>query len=332
MPHIIISESARNCDNMIGRMQGPLKSYLEDRLELVDKKEMAMKIFKEVSSDHYAESYSGATSMDNFVPTVENGSFATTGFEDGYTGTIENVSWTNSFAISREMADDNSIMKSKTMASKFIRSYRRTKEQFFAQLLGQAIQGKTSFKIGEKTFSTKCADDSCVFSKSHKPKIKGGNQTNAFNLPFSVDNLNVVSTHMQNLKGDNGETIGLNPDTIIIPNLPDIKAAVWAVIASQQVPGSSNNDYNFQYGNYNVVFWSALNDYVKEGTSPWVLMDSGYNEDGDCAIFQNRVDLEVTSSVNPDTKANQWDGYARFAGGFIDFRSLCAGGVDFGTT
>ena len=46
-------------------------------------------------------------------------------------------------------------------------------------------------------------------------------------LPFEdklFTALTAAATRMQNMKGDNGETLGLVPDTIIIPNDADLKA------------------------------------------------------------------------------------------------------------
>ena len=60
-------------------------------------------------------------------------------------------------------------------------------------------------------------------------------------------------------------------------------------------------------------------------------MDSNYMDEADVAIWQERVPLTVKSVVD-ENDANRWKGRARFAGGFVDFRGMLAGGLAAGGT
>ena len=108
-----------------------------------------------------------------------------------------------------------------------------------------------------------------------------------------------------------------------------IKAAVWAAVGSEKIPGSSNNDYNYQFGNWNVIIWPYLNDFIGSLAAPWIIMDSKYCQECDVAIKQEREPLTVTSVID-DNDANRWKGRARFGGGFVDFRGMLAGGLAAG--
>lgn len=331
MAGIIISESSGRNDPLFGKWQAPIASFLEKRAEAIDQGSIARKIFREVNSTHYAESYGGMTAMGDFEPSPENGEYPVTDYEVGYMKVIQNVTWKNSFAISKEIIDDGNLIEMKRRPQAFMTAYERTKEKFFARLLGTALQGKTSFTLNKQTFDTTGADGVCVFSNAHKGKVSKKTLVNAFTDEFSAEALGKAATAMQNMKDDNDNTMGLTPDTILIPNIEGIKAAVWAAIGSEKIPGSSNNDYNYQFGNWNVVIWPYLNDFIGTLTAPWIILDSKYMEECDVAIMQEREKLTVTSHI-ASNDANEWKGRTRYTGGFVDFRGMLAGGLAVGGT
>lgn len=331
MAHIILSENSQELNAIYGKVQTPIASFLEKRIEAFERASIAKKIFIERKSTNWAESYTGITAMDDFEPSVENGAYPQNGFTESYLQTIPNVTWKSQFAISREVMDDAKLMDMKRRPQNFVSAYYRTRERFFAALLGGALSSKTSIKVKDMEFSTKSADGVCMFAQNHKPKVSGGNQCNAFTDAFSASALTAAATRMQNMKGDNGETLGLEPDTIVIPNDAELKAEVFGVLGAYHDPDTAaGNKYNFNFGNWNVWVWPYLNDFI--GTAkPWVLIDSAYNEQADGGVAQNRVDLEIRS-VLADNDANVWKGYARFGGGFVDFRAMLAGGMTSGAT
>lgn len=331
MAGIIISEGSNRNDPLFGKWQAPIASFLEKRAEAIDQGSIARKIFREVNSTHFGESYGSMTAMGNFEPSPENGEYPVTDFEVGYMKFLQNITWKNSFAISKEIIDDGNVIELKRRPQAFMTSYERTKEQFFARLLGTALQGKTNFVLKKQKFETTGADGVCIFSDAHKGKISQKTLVNAFTDEFSASALGKAATAMQNMKDDNDNTMGLVPDTIVIPNLEGIKSKVWAAIGSEKLPGTSNNDYNYQFGNWNVWIWPYLNDFIGTLTEPWIIMDSKYMQECDVAIMQEREKLTVTSKID-DNDANRWKGRARYTGGFVDFRGMLAGGLEEGGT
>ena len=186
----------------------------------------------------------------------------------------KNYTWKNSFAVSREMLEDGNLINLKKQPAGFLTSYERTRERFFANLLGSALQGKKVAKVINEEFDITSADGSTVFAKDHVGKASRKKISNAFTDAFSADALSEVMTRMQNIKGDNDETLSLVPDTLVIPNLAALKKDVFAVIGSEKEPGTGNNDFNYLFGNLNVIVWPYLNDFIGEGNTPWILMDS----------------------------------------------------------
>ena len=94
---------------------------------------------------------------------------------------------------------------------------------------------------------------------------------------------------------------------------------------------TANNGFNYNFGRWNVIIWGYLNQFITSGTKPWVLADTRYNKEYQGAVWLDRTSLEVTSKI-ADNDANVWKGYARFIGGFNDWRFAAVGGVTDGTT
>ena len=331
MPGIIISEASAQNDMLFGKWQAPIASFLEKRLEAVDRESIASKIFKRVNSTHYAESFGSLTGIGDFKPTPENGAYPVTDFKQGYSKIIKNYTWKNSFAISREMLEDGNLINLKKQPAGFLTAYNRTRERFFANLLGSALQGLEKAKVDDEEFDITGADGAPVFSTNHKGKVSGNRISNAFSDAFSADALGEVMTRMQNMVGENNETLALTPDTLVLPNVTSLKKLAFAVLGSDKEPGSGNNDFNYLFGNLDVIIWPYLNHFIDNNseTVPWIVMDSSYMEQVDCAVWLDRTPLEVKSVVD-ENDANRWKGRSRFGGGFVDFRGMMAGGMDTG--
>lgn len=335
MANVILSELTGQAQALFGEVQGPIKSLIErlDEDWMHDEKNIAKKIFKQVPSTHRIEGYTGMTAFDDWEPVGENGEKPGSSTEQGYMKYLANEVWKSEFAISRELMDDkmDNILVGKPQG--FMDAFHRAQQRFFAGLLGAALQGKLSHQIKGFSFDISCNDGACLFSEAHKPKVRGGDQCNAFTDEFSATALSRVVTRMQNFYDDKGNMLSVEPDTIIIPNVQEIKDEVLGVIGATHDPDvPAGNRINARYGNYTVITWKELNQYCKGDNIPWIVMDSHYNTVNDCAIWQDRVALEISSYVAKNNGANIWDGYARFGGGFVDFRAFAAGGLEFGAT
>ena len=190
--------------------------------------------------------------------------------------------------------------------------------------------------MAERMYSTKSADGSIMFAMDHKPKIKGGNQSNRFKEAFSADALAKAETAMQNLNDDNGHVLLLRPDTIIIPNDGALKKEVLGVIGADRDPDTaSSNAYNIHHGRWNVIIDPYLNPLIGTGESggtPWFLFDSVYNETYGGLVRTERVPLSFHSWIDRNNDNNVWNGRARFAAGFVDFRAMLMAGAANGST
>ena len=327
---VILNEQSGELKTLYGEVQEPVASYLEHRAEDIEKEEaIAFKIFDKRMSNHRAENYRSATEMDEMKPVGENGPYPSTGYQEGYDKTIVNVTYKNSFAISREMMDDNVLTSLGKQPDKLLRSYYRGRARDMFALLGNALQGNETYVRNGWNFNAKSADGACIFATDHKPKVFGADQSNLFSDELNEETLFTAMVRMRNMKDDNGNTLNLTPTGILIPSVAALEKKVYQIIASYQTPGSSNNAINPLMGSLNIYVAPYLNDFIGELSAPWILIDENFNKNADGAIYQERVELEVSSHLG-DHDENEWRAYARYGIGVVDFRCMLAGGVPAG--
>lgn len=326
---MIFSEGSNLNNTIFGNWQAPIRMFLESQEQAYEQASIVDQIFGEQESNSWAESYSGLAGFDAFEPVGENGAYPHQEVQQGYTQTIENITWKSSFAISREMVDDDKIGLFKKRPAGFMKAYYRTREEYGAALLAGGISG-TSTTYRGKSFSTAGSDGLALFSKVHPNKIDGHTQSNLFSNSLTAANLGKAETAMQNFTGETGEVLALAPKILLIPNDPDLKKDAFAAVGSVDDPSASNHTFNYQYGRWTVMVWPYLNQFLGSGVKPWFLLDKEYSDLAATLIWQKRQELEVTSMI-AENDANVWKGYARFAAGFGDWRGICCGGITGGT-
>ena len=119
---------------------------------------------------------------------------------------------------------------------------------------------------------------------------------------------------MQNVKDDDGNKLNLQPDTIIIPNDPRIKAKVFEVLGADYKPGTGDNDSSYNYGRWNIIVWTFLGSPagMTAGKSWFMIQDSEWNENYAGLVWIDRIDLTIKSEIDADTDANIWRGRGRY--------------------
>lgn len=330
MANITFSENSNVNNSIYGKSQAPIRMMIEKRGEAFEAESIAKQVFKTEKSTHWAEKFASMTAMDGFEPVGENGAYPTDGQEEGPSKVLEHMTWKDSFSLSREIIDDAKMMDLRKKPAAFVTGYYRTREKFAAAMLGGAISGNGNVSFRGRKFDAKAADGQNLFYASHPAKIKGATQSNLFSDAFDEDTLGMLETRMQNFHGENGEILDVAPDTILIPNVHSLKKAVFAAIGADKDPATANNGFNYQFGRWNIIVWPYLNQYVTlTGTAiPWVLLDSRYNKEYGTLVWLDRVALDVRSTLDENTDANVWRGYARFTAGFNDWRGIAVAGVD----
>lgn len=326
MAGIVFSKLSGHNDDVYGKSEYPIRMIIEKKAEAYEKKSVLPDIFNMEQSSNFGEKLSYMTAMDDFTPTIEGGAFTKTEMQEGYSKSLEHVSWKNQFEVTREMLDDSKTLDLKSKPAAFLGSYYRTRERFGVKLLGAATSltaaGK-NLSYGGQNFDASSADGVAQFCKLHPSKTsKTATQSNLYAAPssgdpFTADVLAKAETAMQNFKDDNGNILGVAPDTIIIQNNATMKRLVFGVIGADKDPATANNALNYTFGRWNVIIapeWST-----SAGTE-WILMSQEYNKDNLGAVWFDRMPL----TVNPHVDESNWNmvfsGMARFTAGFNDWR------------
>lgn len=328
MANIVFTENSGVADSIFGKCQAPIASFIKKKGEAFEQSSLIKSMFSDRKSNHFGELYGSMTAMEGFKPVGENGAHPVDGMREGYKKLITNVTWKSSFSISREAMDDSQIIDLKKKPEQFTTSYYRTRERFGAALYGAAINLQKSLKFYDTEFPTTTADGETLFSKNHPSILGKKKQSNFFSDAFSKDALGAAESRMHDFRDDQGAVLNVAPDTIVIANDYKLINTVFEVIGSDKDPDTSNNGFNFHYGRWNIICNPYLNEFVTG--SSWMLLDSHYSASCDGAIFQDRTALEVKSYIDNSTDANVWNGFARFSGGFVDWRFACLGGVSGG--
>lgn len=331
MANITFTEGSGLQNSIFGKSQEPIKLFIEKKAEAFEQKSMLPELFSMDTSTHFGEKITGMTAMDGFQPVGENGNYPTDGMQEGYSKFLEHMTWKDSFSISREIIEDGKLMDLRRQPAGFVTGYHRTREKFGAALLGNALQKKTEMSFCGAKFDCTAADGRPLFSKTHPSKIGKKIQSNCYADAFSANALAALEAKMQDFRGDNDEVLDVTPGTILIPNDYSLKKEVFAAIGADKDPATANNGFNFLFGRWNVIVWPYLNQFIADGTAPWILLDKRYNEENGGAVWLDRVKLEVRSEI-ASNDANVWKGYARFTAGFHDWRFAACGGVTGGST
>lgn len=317
-----------------GDCQVPLKAFLESRGEAFQRESLLPYLYRMEKSRHWAERYFSETAMGDFEPVGEGGDYPKTGFEDGYFRDIVNMTFKQSFSVTQELVEDCLLGTMKQRANKLVTAYGRTREKFGRILYAGGLYGTTVSYKG-KTFACGSADGQALFSKTHPNKVNGAKQTNLYKGTFTNTLLGKIETEMQNIKGDNGELLGVAPDTIWIPNDAALKDAVFSAVGADKEPTSGDNAFNYQFGRWNIIvdpyLTAALTDLGKSSEKPFFLLDNKFIELNDGPIFQDRVPLDVKSVIDNNNDNNVWQGRARFGAGFADWRFVAVGNMSTGT-
>lgn len=323
---ITFSKGSGLNNSVYGASYEPIKMMIEKKAEAFENKSIIPHIFCMDRSENFAEKITSVTSMDGFSPVDEGGAFPVDSWQEGFSKTLTHMTFKDQFTITEEMVDDAKTIDLKRKPAAFVQGYYRMREQFGSALLTNGTSSSVSFR--GKKLDTTAADGLSLFNTAHKSITKSDTQSNLFSDAFSAETLAKLETAMQNFTDDNGNILGVTPDTIIIPNDATIKQSVFSVIGADKDPSTSNNGFNYLYGRWTVIidpYWILDSDRTN---TPFILMSKTYNEDSIGGIWFDRKPLQVEADKDPNTWNMVWRGRARFSAGFNDWRAFAMAGYD----
>ena len=320
-------------ESLYGKIAAPLRQVIVDNASKNTADDQLLNIlFNVQKSDSFAEAGTGQTGLGTMKPVKEGGQLGTQKPQRTYDKIITHATFGDSVQITFEMLQDAkgglAVSKARPMYAAIGNSYVRSRLEFATKALTGGL-GKTFTYNGEE-FDRTTPDKEALFSKTHKVKGTGGEISNVYTNAFSADILNTLQNYGRNFLNETGNITGNVFDTIIIPgNAPALEKAVKAVLASEKEVGSGNNNYNIQYGLWNLV----VNPYwqISGSAAPYVLMSSKANQQTTASAFFDRCPLLVKEQEDRDFNIDI-SYKARFSAGFFDWRHVLMGGMTGGTT
>ncbi len=322
-----ITQGSDEFKALFGNIQVPLASYIEEQDKQARANCLAFQIFDERQSNSKAEGYSGLSEADE-MDVVGSGEIAPlNSVNERDLKIIENLLFKSSIKITREAIEDAKGAMKKLLrnigADKLTSAYYRTLDSVCFGLLVAAAQNKKYYQRGTARFDTTAYDGKVVFATDRKAGC------NAFSDFLTKDTLGRIATEQQNFKSDKGNSITVAANTLIIPNDHAIKTDAFNAIGADKDPGTANDGFNYLFGQFRVIISTKLNALVTGNNKPFILMDGDYNKSLDGNILQIRRDLNIKSREEAGDN-NVWESTARFGAGFVDWRQMAIGGVEWG--
>ena len=334
-------------------LQEPIKMLMEKETEAFEKGSLISKIYQMKTTDKFQEEFRSRTAMDGFKPTEDMQVPGLSDFGEGYRKVFRTQIWTNAFVISKQTIEDNQTMDINANAVGFIKSYNRTRELFAFKMLGEAVSTTTGFgTFGDKKFDLRGSDtvDGSVdgtgtpqfyFHNAHKlagyPNDATKNQSNKFTTSVAInlgeagavekviDAIEQVAQAMGKYKDEKNNLLAINPTQIVIPgNQYKLRDAIITGLKSKYGSSMGENGVNLFYGKYEVIeapYLDGQGGFTDEDQGI-LLIDPVANREYLGAVWFDRTPLEVSSHIDEDTKANVWDGRARFGVGFCNYRAM----------
>ena len=335
---ITYSKSAGYNDAAIGKLETPIKMIIEHESDLLTKKGgICDMLFNVERSQRFGETIIGGNEFDIFQATAEGDAAAKDSIVETYSKFIEHIQFTKEFSISAEMMEDANYgvaADAKRRAENFTRAYYKTMNKICEKALIEATAQNTNY--AGATIDLTTADGCPLFSASHRwgsDAATSGSQSNYFSgeffgigetdRAFSTDILEealyALSGKLRGMLDENGNPLGYTADTIIIPgNQPKEESMIKKVCGSVSAPGTSFNDINLNYGNWNIVVlpsWQTTDFRM-------MIMSSEANKNLCGNMFFNRVPLTVTNWVDNHTGSFIWNGRCRFGVGFGSYKHI----------
>ena len=332
---IIYSKSQGTSNAAIGRLETPIKMIIEHESDLLTKQGgICSALFNVEKSNRFGETIVGGNEFNLFKATEEGAAAETDTFIETYQKFIEHIQFMKEFVITAEMMEDANYgvaADAKRRIENFTRAYYKTVNKICESALSAGTS--TSATFSGTTLDIASPDGLPLFHSAHKFGIGTGTEGTQSNYFFGKifkdgttpstqvfeEALYNLSVKLRNIKDENGEALGYTADTIILPgNRPLAEAVAKKVCASYNTTGSSNNDVNLHYGNWNVVIlpnWQTAEDRV-------MIMSSEANKNLCGNMFFNRIPLTVTNWVDNHTGNYIWNGRCRFGVGFGSYKHI----------
>lgn len=331
MANIIYAKNTGLNDAMIGKIDTPVKMFIEKEASKYEKKSSFLnKVFNVEKSNTFGETILAQSSFGMFQAAKEGQGGENDSIAQTYKKFIEHVPFMKEFTVSQEMVEDAKMgiaAELSRRASAFVEAYYHTQEQAAVRALSNGTATSMSFNGATVDIST--YDDLPLFHSAHKfftPEMAKKTQSNRYwgNITESAgaleEGLSEIAVKLENVLDENGEPLGYLADTILIPSdNAKLRTKFKKVVGSERTTSSDFNDININYGNWNLV---VVPGWRTGGKDDFMVMSSQANKSLAGNMFFNRVPLTINSWQDNHTWNYICSGRCRFGVGFGSYKHI----------
>ena len=335
---IVYSKSSGLTPGATGRLETPIKMVIEHESDIQTKKGgICSWLFNVEKSAKFGETIIGQNEFDVFSAALEGAGAENDTIVETYRKFIEHIQFMKEFTITAEMMEDANYgvaQDAKRRAENFTRAYYKTINKICEFALANGTKANGIF--AKANVDLTAPDGLPLFSSSHTwgGAGKQGTQSNYFygdifksgadgsrtaSTAVFEEALSELSVKLRNMKDENGDVLGYNADTIILPGNRLISEAIAKKVCGTEFTlSTANNDINLHYGNWDIVImpdWQTEDDRV-------MIMSSEANKNLAGNMFFNRVPLTVSNWVDHHTGNYIWNGRCRFGVGFGTYKHI----------
>ena len=269
-------------------------------------------LFNVAPSDKYQEEYE-AMGGRPLVPPFD-GQVRYADFDAGYRYDIRNFEFADGIQIQRSLWDDD---KTNVMRGRATNMGLTTKNTIETDAVNVFINAFTDTGTNRMGASIAGADlvGLCSLVHPDSPVQSGNTQANEGTLALNLPNLDTTRQNMRNFTDDQGNLLGIRPDTLLVP--PELERQSYQITAERAVwePGSAQFDANMFAGRIRPVVWDRLTD-----ANAWFLIDSRRMKQH--LHFQWRIRPELANTSDFDSLLAKYRVYMRYGIGWDDWRWL----------
>ena len=322
-------------------LEAPIKMIIENESNIQAKKNLILdQLYNVERSNRFGETLITETEFNLFKAAEEGAAAEQDNIRKLTSKFVEHIQFMKEFNISAEMMEDAGYgiaTSAKRRIENFTRSYYRTMNNVAAYALIRATEPTFNYLGAELDLTT--PDGLPVFNKKHTWGVSGiatgsfsnrfggkifqrnpaDTETDSYDMSLLEERINYLAAHIRKAPDENGEAMGYEADTIIIPaNQPKAESMIKRLCYSEHQVNTSNNDINLNYGRWRVIVlpqWLA-------GAPSFIMMSSEANKNLGGNMFFNRIPLTVSNWIDPHTGNYVWNGRCRFGVGFGTYKHM----------
>ena len=320
-------------------LEAPIKMIIENESNIRAKKNYILdSLYNVEKSNRFGETLVTETEFSLFKAAEEGAAAEQDTIRKLSSKFVEHIQFMKEFNISAEMMEDAGYgiaASAKRRIENFTRAYYRTMNNVAAYALINGTNATTNY-LGT-TLDLTTPDGLSVFNSKHTWGPEGGtkglyanrfagkifqtkpNEEESFDIDLLEERINYLAAHIRKAPDENGEPMGYEADTIIIPaNQPKEEALIKRICYSTGKVNTDYNDINTNYGRWKIII---LPQWIASVPS-LIMMSSEANKNLGGNMFFNRIPLTVTNWVDPHTGNYVWNGRCRFGVGFGTYKHM----------